>query len=94
MSQAEQINKIADQVNEMHGDMKVLTEYAKRHDRTLYGNGQPGLVSRFEAVEEQQRSCPALQEKLLSNRIANKSNWIQILVAIIAIAAVLVAALK
>jgi len=94
MTQAEKIDKIAEQVSEIHGDMKVLKDSCERHDKTLYGNGRPGIVSRFDAVEEQQRKCPALQEKLLGNRLMNRGNWIQIAMVIAAVAAVVVAILK
>ena len=66
MTQAERIEKMAVQVNEMHGDFKVLRNRVESHERTLYGNGKPGLVAEFQSVKEAQASCPALQEKLLA----------------------------
>lgn len=85
------IKDIASKVGDIHTDMSVLKECVQRHDKTLYGNGRAGIVERFQSVEEQQRSCPALQEKLLGNTLAKKANWIQIAMLIVTIIAVIIA---
>lgn len=85
------IQSIADKVSDIHGDMKVVKGKIDEHHRTLYGNGRPGLVERHNAVEEQQRKCPALQRSLLGNRIASRANWIQLVGTIVAFGALIIA---
>jgi len=88
------IKSISKGVSDMQGNMKVFVDKCKEHHKTLYGNGRPGLLERHNAVEEQQRQCPALQRSLLPNVAASRSNWIQIGVLIIAILAVVIATIR
>lgn len=85
------IKDIAEKVSDIHGDIKVIKDKTNEHHRTLYGNGRLGLVERHNAVEAAQRACPAKQEFLVSNRIAKRANMIQIVSAIVAVGALLVA---
>jgi len=39
------------------------------HQRTLYGNGQPGLKDRMMAVESAQTDCPARRNARRDNRM-------------------------
>lgn len=34
-----------------HAIVKTIAEQVKRHDKTLYGNGQPGLCKRLQVME-------------------------------------------
>lgn len=44
---------IYDELKDLSGDMKELKSLAARHDKTLYGNGQPGVVARVQQVENE-----------------------------------------
>lgn len=37
---------------EIRGLMKGLEKDVNRHDKTLYGNGQPGICSRLQTLED------------------------------------------
>lgn len=37
---------------EIHGFMKSLEKDVGRHEKTLYGNGQPGICSRVQTLED------------------------------------------
>lgn len=43
------LNKIYDKLNDLSGDMKEVKSLVHRHDKTLYGNGQPGICNRVNA---------------------------------------------
>lgn len=73
------LRNISSLVGEIHTTVSINAETTKRHDKTLYGAERPGVVSTLQAVEDRQRSCPALQAAILapdtkaerrSNRIA------------------------
>jgi hypothetical protein len=36
---------------EIHAAVHGLIDEVKRHDKSLYGNGQPGLIHRFDVLE-------------------------------------------
>lgn len=85
MTQAEQITTMAKEISEMHGEFKVLVAAVKRHDKTLYGAERPGVVETLQAVEQRQRSCPALQAALTdpdtkAGRTANRLAVVSIVI--------------
>jgi len=44
---------------EIHGTLQVMASNVESHGDTLYGNGQPGLVTTVTLLKERQESCPA-----------------------------------
>jgi hypothetical protein len=40
---------------EIHASVRTVMGLAERHDKTLYGNGQPGICSRFQVLETKYR---------------------------------------
>jgi len=48
-----------DKLIELHGMVSVLVSRDRDHHSTLYGNGQPGLVSCVAQLVTTQQQCPA-----------------------------------
>lgn len=46
-------------LQDIHTKLEVFCNDVAGHKRTLYGNGQPGLVSRVNVIETKQNECPA-----------------------------------
>lgn len=67
MTQAEK------QINEMHGDMKVIKELLGRHDDTLYCP-EFGVCPKLQRVEQIQTDCPAKKQALEGFRINTRTN--------------------
>ena len=44
---------------DIHAKLEVVCGKVEGQDRTLYGNGQPGIVGRIDIVETKQAECPA-----------------------------------
>ena len=42
---------------EMHATLQVVAGSVQRHDKTLYGNGQPGNCKRLDVIQERQDEC-------------------------------------
>jgi hypothetical protein len=57
-------------IRETHEAVTVLVATVKRHDKTLYGNGQPGLCKDFTEVQTAQRECPARKANQPATKIA------------------------
>ncbi len=66
------MTKLEEQVNDIHGDMKVLKELVERHDNTLYG--KQGLCSNHQRVEQRQTDCPSRKQALEGFQISTHSN--------------------
>lgn len=47
-------------LREMHAKLSMVVDLSNRHDKSLYGNGQPGLASRVISLEERHAQCPAM----------------------------------
>lgn len=39
-------------INEIHTAVQVLVSQIQRHERSLYGNGSPGLCTRVQKIED------------------------------------------
>ena len=57
-------------IRETHEAVTVLVSTVKRHDKTLYGNGQPGLCKDFTKVQTAQLECPARKSNQPATKIA------------------------
>ena len=51
-------------LQETHDGVTEMTVMVKAHDRTLYGNGQPGLVDTVSRVDVMQQQCPARRARM------------------------------
>ncbi len=51
---------------EMHGMMKAHTDTIARHDKSLYGNGKPGLCDDMTSLKQIQKSKAAMVAVTLS----------------------------
>lgn len=58
-----------DKLSELHGMVSVLVSRDKDHHATLYGNGQPGLVSIVAQLGTTQRQCPARARSARDDRM-------------------------
>ena len=61
------IQQIAHHVGEIHSEQARLIDACRRHDMSLYGNGQPGLCQRMDSVQTRQKDCPARQAGLIQS---------------------------
>lgn len=75
---------------EMHGDIKSLMGLVKRHDHSLYGNGQPGLCQRVQEMEHNQRDCPARSAYSMGARHGKAALWISGGSLLVAVAGLLI----
>lgn len=57
-------------IRETHEAVTVLVATVKRHDKALYGNGQPGLCKDFTKVQTAQLECPARKSNQPATKIA------------------------
>lgn len=48
-----------DLLRQIAADLQEMKGICHRHDRTLYGNGKPGLAETVPLIEQRQRECPA-----------------------------------
>lgn len=42
---------------ETHASVKAVEALSARHDKSLYGNGQPGICKRVDLVQDRQDEC-------------------------------------
>jgi len=50
--------------------LSIACDAVARHDRSLYGNGRPGLATRVDQIQATQEQCPARDAKRPANMIA------------------------
>ena len=50
--------------------LSIACDTVARHDRSLYGNGRPGICTRIDQVETTQKQCPAREARRPANTIA------------------------
>ena len=70
-------------LQETHDAVTSMNVMVRAHDRTLYGNGQPGLVGEFSRVQERQRECPARARTKRDNAMLVVT-WAGVIVAALA----------
>jgi hypothetical protein len=76
---------------EIRADLKLLLSRASDHGHTLYGNGQPGLLSRVQSIEQRQQECPARQAYVEGRSVMSRQGWVSIAIAIVSTAIALAA---
>lgn len=67
-------------------DVALLTASAKRYEKSLYGNGSPGLMTRVQKIED----CHENERKGVATFLA----WLGAITSIIAVFCAVVALLK
>ena len=72
------IREIYAAVHEQGALLRVVTDQVTRHDKSLYGNGRPGLCQVLDQVATRQMEC---QERQKNSR-ATLPAWVSIVVAV------------
>ncbi len=67
---------------DINGNLKAVLDLSKRHDKTLYGNGQPGLCTRLTKLEAGTAAKMSLAGGLVS-LMAAVGTWSAVLMKII-----------
>ncbi len=67
---------------QMSADMQEIKGLVSRHDHSLYGNGQPGLVSRVQTIEQRQVDCPARAAHIEGRTATVRQGWLSLLIAL------------
>ncbi len=81
-------------ISEIRADVKLLLAQSNDHKHSLYGNGQPGLVSRVQAIEQRQADCPARMAYIEGRTVSAKQGWLSVLIAVASTALAVVALYK
>lgn len=81
-TQTEMLQKIIDGQSAQNSRLAVLENQMSDLTKAIKGNGQPGLIDRFNKVENNQKNC-------IKNHQGLKADWKFLLTAAIAIIAVL-----
>lgn len=56
------MTKTEEQINEIHGMVKVLASDSVALKNTVWGNGKPGLQKDVVVLQEAQKHCPARKQ--------------------------------
>lgn len=65
------------EIKSLHGEL------LGRHDRSLYGNGRPGIVQLVESIAQAQRDCPARKSADEGRTLRARQTWLQILLSLL-----------
>jgi len=72
------LEEISAKVGDIHSTMKLHTDILARHDKSLYGNGNPGICQRVDTIDTLQQECRKGQR----NRAASLPAWVQNIIAL------------
>ena len=73
-------------IRQIAADMQELKGICARHDKTLYGNGTPGLAGIVPLLEQAQHECPARKRAIDGQLASVRQGWLQLWIAIAAFA--------
>ena len=58
-------------LQDTHDAVIDMTRMCHGHEKTLYGNGQPGLVQQHQILSTKQEECPARNSSKQGGRVFN-----------------------
>jgi len=81
-------------IRETHTNVGIIAEAVGRHERSLYGNGKPGLCKDVAAIETDMRELQTVQRDCPARAARRPSNVIALASVILALAAFLFTILR
>jgi len=81
-------------IRETHERVGIIAEAVGRHERSLYGNGKPGLCKDVAAMETDMRELQTVQRDCPARAARKPSNVIALASVILALAAFLLTILR